>query len=311
MQHFRSLKDLHLQGAWLTIGAFDGVHLGHRALIEPFVAAAHAAGAPAVVLTFFPHPAVVLQGRRAPFYLSTPDEKAERLGALGVDVVITHPFNRRVAARSARDFMADLKVHLGLRMLWVGYDFALGRNREGDIPTLRRLGQEMGFEVRVVEAVRLDGEVVSSSRIRALLAAGEVQAANRLLGRPYEVPGRVVRGDGRGRRLGFPTANLKVWARRMVPGPGVYVARARLEDGRTFGAVVNIGVRPTFEVRPRAPRVEAHLLGFAGDLYGQCLTLAFLQRLREERRFPSPEALAEQIRRDVRRAEEVLAHGPQ
>ena len=310
MEHYRSLKGVRLQGAWLTIGAFDGVHLGHRALVEPFVAAAHAAGAPAVALTFFPHPSVVLQQQRTPFYLSTPDEKAELLGALGVDVVITHPFNRRVAAMSARAFVGELKAHLGLRMLWVGYDFALGRNREGDIPTLRRLGREMGFEVHVVEALRIDGEIVSSSRIRALLAAGEVEAANRLLGRPYRVSGRVVRGDGRGRSLGFPTANLRIWARRMVPAPGVYVARAHLEDGSTFGAVVNIGVRPTFEVRPKAPRVEAHLLGFSGDLYGRCLTLEFWQRLRGERRFPSPEALAAQIRRDVARAQEVLAHVP-
>jgi len=308
MEHYRSLDAVHLQGAWLTIGAFDGVHLGHRALVEPFAEAAHAAGAPAVALTFFPHPSVVLHKQRTPFYLSTPEEKAELLGALGVDVVITHPFNRRVAAMSAREFVRRLKTHLGLRMLWVGYDFALGRNREGDIPTLRRLGREMGFEVRVVDAVRVEGEIVSSSRIRALLAAGEVEAANRLLGRPYRVSGRVVRGDGRGRALGFPTANLRLWARRMVPGAGVYVARAFLASGEAYGAVVNIGVRPTFEVHPRAPRVEAHLLGFAGDLYGQCLTLEFWQRLRGERRFPSPEALAEQIRRDVARAQEVLAH---
>ncbi|HEY58508.1 MAG TPA: bifunctional riboflavin kinase/FAD synthetase [Anaerolineae bacterium] len=308
MQHYRSLEGVHLQGAWLTIGAFDGVHLGHRAIIEPFVAEAHAAGAPAVVLTFFPHPSVVLQRQQRPFYLSTPEEKAELLGALGVDVVITHRFNRRVAALSARAFMERLKAHLGLRMLWVGYDFALGRNREGDIPTLKRLGEELGYQVHVMEAVTLNGEVISSSRIRTLLSAGQVEEAARLLGRPYQVTGKVVQGDGRGRQLGFPTANLKIWARRMVPGPGVYVAQARLADGGTWGAVVNVGVRPTFEAQPRAPWVEAHLLGFQGDLYGRCLTLAFLHRLREERPFPSPEALAEQIRRDVRRAEEMLAH---
>ncbi|HIQ09175.1 MAG TPA: riboflavin biosynthesis protein RibF, partial [Anaerolineaceae bacterium] len=250
MQHYRSLEGVHLQGAWLTIGAFDGVHLGHRAIIEPFVAEAHAAGAPAVVLTFFPHPSVVLQRQQRPFYLSTPEEKAELLGALGVDVVITHRFNRRVAALSARAFMERLKAHLGLRMLWVGYDFALGRNREGDIPTLKRLGEELGYQVHVMEAVTLNGEVISSSRIRTLLSAGQVEEAARLLGRPYQVTGKVVQGDGRGRQLGFPTANLKIWARRMVPGPGVYVAQARLADGGTWGAVVNVGVRPTFEAQP-------------------------------------------------------------
>ena len=308
MQHYRSLDGVHLQGAWLTIGAFDGVHVGHQAIIEPFVAQAHAAGAPAVVLTFFPHPEVVLQRRRRPFYLSTPEEKADLLGSLGVDVVITHRFNRRVAALSARAFMERLKAHLDLRMLWVGYDFALGRNREGDIPTLKRLGEELGYRVHVVEAVTLKGEVISSSHIRALLSAGRVEEAARLLGRPYQVAGRVVPGDGRGRALGFPTANLKIWRRRMVPGPGVYVAQAQLADGRTWGAVVNVGTRPTFEIQPKPPRVEAHLLGFHGDLYGQCLTLSFLHRLREERRFPSPEDLAAQIRQDLRRAEEMLAH---
>ncbi len=308
MQHYRSLRGLHLQGAWLTIGAFDGVHLGHRAIIEPFVAEAHAAGAPAVVLTFYPHPSVVLRRQRKPFYLSTPEEKAELLGALGVDVVITHRFNRQVAALSARAFMERLQTHLGLRMLWVGYDFALGRNREGDIPTLRRLGETLGYQVRVVEAVRLDGEIISSSRIRRLLSEGDVEEAARLLGRPYRVPGKVVRGDGRGRLLGFPTANLKIWARRMVPGPGVYVARALLHNGSVWGAVVNVGVRPTFEVQPKAPQVEAHLLGFQGDLYGQCVRLDFLHRLREERRFESPEALVAQIRQDVARAQELLAH---
>ncbi len=305
MQHFTSLEPLHLSGAWVTIGAFDGVHRGHQALLRAFVTEAHAHAAPAVVVTFYPHPAEVLGNRPNPFYLSTPEEKAALIAGLGADVLITHPFNRQVARRRARDFMEDLQAHLGLRRLWVGYDFALGRNREGDIPALRRLGEALGYTLHVVEAYRLDGEVVSSSRIRKALAQGEVALAGRLLGRPYAVPGEVVPGDGRGRLLGFPTANLAVWPRRMMPAAGVYACWAETAAG-THPAVVNLGVRPTFEPHPAAPRLEAHLLDFSGDLYGQTLTLHFIARLRPEQRFPSAEALAAQIARDVAAARETL-----
>lgn len=307
MQHFTSLEPLRLQGAWVTIGAFDGVHRGHQALLRDFVAEARAHNAPAVVVTFYPHPAEVLGNRRNPFYLSTPEEKAALIARLGVDVLVTHPFNREVAQRSARDFMEDLHAHLGLRRLWVGYDFALGRHREGDIPTLRRLGEALGYTLHVVEAYRQDGMVVSSTRIRQALAAGDVALAARLLGRPYAVPGKVTRGDGRGRQLGFPTANLAVWPKRMMPAAGVYACQAEAA-GEVYPAVVNLGVRPTFERRAVAPRLEAHLLDFSGDLYGQTLTLHFIARLRPEQRFPSAEALAAQIARDVAAAREALQH---
>ncbi len=307
MQHFTSLEPLRLQGAWVTIGAFDGVHRGHQALLRDFVAEARAHNAPAVVVTFYPHPAEVLGNRRNPFYLSTPEEKAALIARLGVDVLVTHPFNREVAQRSARDFMEDLHAHLGLRRLWVGYDFALGRHREGDIPTLRRLGEALGYTLHVVEAYRQDGMVVSSTRIRQALSAGDVALAARLLGRPYAVPGKVTRGDGRGRQLGFPTANLAVWPKRMMPAAGVYACQAEA-GGEVYPAVVNLGVRPTFEQRPVAPRLEAHLLDFSGDLYGQTLTLHFIARLRPEQRFPSAEALAAQIARDVAAAREALQH---
>jgi len=309
MQHVTSLEPLHLQGAWVTIGAFDGVHRGHQALLRDFVAEAHQHHAPAVVVTFFPHPAEVLGNRQSPFYLSTPEEKAEYIAALGVDVLVTHPFDATIAQRTARAFMEDLHAHLGLRRLWVGYDFALGRNREGDIPALRALGQILGYTVHVVEAYRLDGEVVSSTRIRQALAAGDVALAARMLGRHYAVPGEVVRGEGRGRLLGFPTANLAVWPKRMMPAAGVYACWAEV-DGRRYAAVANLGVRPTFEQTPVAPRLEAHLLDFHGNLYHRTLTLEFVARLREERRFPSPEALAEQIQRDIAAAKTALAPAP-
>ncbi len=306
MQHYTSLAPLHLRNTWVTIGVFDGVHVGHQALLRDFVAEAHQHDAQAVVVTFYPHPAEVLGSVEVPFYLTSPEEKAARIAALGVDVLVTHPFDREVAQRSAYDFMADLHAHLGLRRLWVGYDFALGRHREGDIPTLRRLGQRLGYSLHVVEAYVLDGEVVSSTRIRQALYAGDVAGAARLLGRWYDVQGEVVRGDGRGRTLGFPTANLAVWPKRLIPKAGVYACYAEVA-GRVHPAVVNIGTRPTFASQAAPPRIEAHLLDFSGELYGQKLTLQFVARLRDERRFPSPEALAAQINRDIEVAREHLS----
>ena len=305
MEHVYDLSPLRLKGAWVTIGSFDGVHLGHRRLLSEFVAEAREAGAPAVVITFYPHPAEVLGKVREPFYLSTPEEKAALMADLGVDVVVTHPFNRDVARLSAEEFMERVRRHLGLRRLWVGYDFALGRNREGNIPTLRQIGERMGYTLVVFPPYEVDGEIVSSSRIRRALADGDVEKAARLLGRFYSVPGEVVRGDGRGRGLGFPTANLAVWEKRMVPASGVYAAFARVGD-KVYPAVVNIGVRPTFEERA-APRVEAHLLGYSGNLYGEKLTLEFVKRLRAERKFPSAEALRAQIEHDVAQAREILS----
>ena len=306
MRHYTTLASLNLPRAWVTIGSFDGVHRGHQQLLQNFVAEALHHNAPAVVVTFYPHPAEVLGNRRRPFYLSTPEEKAALIAALDIDILVTYPFNHQVARRRAVDFMTDLSAHLGLKRLWVGYDFALGRNREGDIPTLRRLGERLGYTVHVIEAYRLNGEIVSSSRIRQALAEGDVQLATRMLGRQYAVPGEVVRGDGRGRVLGFPTANLAVWPKRMLPAAGVYACFAEIENTTRYPAVVNIGVRPTFEQQPVAPRVEAHLLDFGGDLYGRRLILYFVARLRPERRFPSPQALASQIARDIAAARRVL-----
>ncbi len=305
MQHFRSLAPIHLNNTWLTIGSFDGVHRGHQQIIRKLTAGAHEQGASAVVLTFYPHPAEIVKGRQFPFYLSNPEEKADLLGALGVDVVITHPFNQEVMQTPARGFMARLHRHLGMRHLIVGHDFALGRGRGGDVEALRRIGAELGYTIEQIPPFTLDEQVVSSTRIRFALGAGKVEKAARLLGHPFTVGGAVVYGEQRGRTIGFPTANLEVWPMRVIPATGVYVCRTRV-NGIPFGAVTNIGVRPTFEADPVPPRVEAHLLDFDGDLYGQHLTLEFLARLRGERRFESVDALVTQIRRDVQAAREVL-----
>lgn len=306
MQHFRSLEKVSLNHAWLTIGVFDGVHRGHQTLIRNLTAGAHADGAPAVVLTFDPHPAAVLRPEQAPPTLTTPEERGALFAALGVDYVITHPFNHQVAALSAKDFLSRLKQHLGFQQFWVGHDFAMGHNREGDIPRLRELSAELGFQLHVVAPVSLDERPVSSSRIRALLAQGEVQQAAEMLGRPYQLIGEVIEGAGRGRTIGVPTANLAIPPNRALPARGVYACRAWVGDSRVE-AVTNIGYRPTFDNGPAHPSVETHLLDFSGDLYGQVIRLEFLSRLREERKFPHINALVQQIQNDIVQAREILA----
>jgi riboflavin kinase/FMN adenylyltransferase len=306
MQHHLSLDGVSLDDSWVTIGTFDGVHLGHQSIIQNLTGGAHRTGIPAVVVTFFPHPAVILRKREDPFYLTTPDERAALLGALGADIVITYPFTAEVAALSAYDFMARLKAHTGLSHLSVGYDFAMGRGREGNAARLREIGVELGYTLEETGQVLLDGEVVSSSVIRRMLMAGDIDQVNRFLGRPFQITGQVVRGDGRGRGIGIPTANLDVWAARAIPAAGVYVCRAQV-NGAMCGAVANIGVRPTFEDQPVPARVEAHLLDFDADLYHQDLPLQFIARLRDERRFANVQALVEQIHTDIAAARGVLA----
>ena len=306
MQHFWSLDGVHLVGAWLTIGSFDGVHLGHQRVVRELAAGAHKKGAPAVVLTFYPHPATVLRGYDYPFYLTTPEERANLLGQLGIDIVITHPFDENVAGTSARDFISSLHSHLNIQHLRVGHDFALGKDRGGNAEALKKLGLEMGYTLKRTEPLIVDDDVVSSSRIRFVLGAGQVDEAARLLGRNFSVAGKVELGDQRGITLGFPTANLAIWPEQAIPAAGVYVCRAEVQ-GQTWGAVTNIGVRPTFEFQSVPPRVEAHLLDFEGDIYGEPLRLEFLSRLRGEQRFPNVEALVAQIRLDSQKARQMLA----
>lgn len=306
MKHFQSLDLVNLEGVWLTIGSFDGVHRGHQEIINQLTVEAHMHGASAVVLTFFPHPATVIRGRDFPFYLTTPDEKAELIGELGVDIVITHPFDHNLAATPAVEFMSKLHHHLGLRHLQIGYDFALGRNREGSADKLAEIGKKFGYTVETIKPFKLDEHIVSSSRIRFLLGAGLVKDAARLLNRNYSVRGQVVTGDQRGQQIGFPTANLDIWKMRAIPAAGVYVCRVLIK-GNTYGAVANIGVRPTFETAPVPPRVEAHVLDFKGDLYGKTLELEFIDRLRGEQRFASVDDLVAQIHNDIKTTRLILA----
>ncbi len=305
MLHLWSLEGLSLEGSCLAIGTFDGVHLGHQEIIRHLMTKAKERGLPAVVVTFFPHPDRVLGKKEGRFYLSTPEERAELLGNLGVDVVLTHPFNVEVANLSAHEFLQQLKQKIAFRDLVVGYDFALGRGREGTVDRLAELSRDFDYTLHVIPPVQINGEVVSSSLLRTLLGEGNIQKVNLLLGRPFYLRGTVIRGDGRGRTLGIPTANLDILAERAVPLEGVYVCHALVNHQR-YGAVVNVGVRPTFEDHPVAPRVEAHILDFEADLYQETLALEFIDRLREERRFPSKDALVEQIHQDIFQARQLL-----
>lgn len=304
-EFYNTLDAVHLSGAWLTIGSFDGVHRGHQALVRRMVEEAHVSGRPAVVLTFFPHPSVVLGRIHNPFYLSSPEERANLLAGLGADVVITLEFNQAMSLLTATEFMQAIKEKLDLEQLWVGSNFALGRGRQGDVPALTRIGDELGYQVQVVSPIQVDGMLISSTQIRSWLAEGAVDQARSGLGRWYSVGGRVVHGDGRGRTIGIPTANLETWKERLLPANGVYAVWGWLEGERHPG-VANIGVRPTFEVQPTLPRLEVLLLDLSGDFYDQEMRVDFVAHLRSEQRFSSVQALLDQIELDKKAAREIL-----
>ncbi len=306
MQHFKSLDDVKLDDVWLTIGSFDGVHEGHQSIIRDLTEGAKDAGLPSVVITFFPHPAAILRGKNYPYYLSTPEEKADLLEELGIDTLITHPFNRKIANKSANDFILDIKKYMNIRHLQVGYDFAMGKDRDGDFSTLQNLGKQGGFSVEKSPPLEESGGLISSSRIRFLLGVGQVEETAQLLGRQYSINGLVEMGDQRGRTLGFPTANLSVWTEKIIPTAGVYACWAYTR-GKRWGAVTNIGVRPTFESSPVPPRVESHLFDFDEDIYGERIMLEFAARIRDEQRFSSIEDLIAQIRKDSETARNLLS----
>jgi riboflavin kinase/FMN adenylyltransferase len=294
----------------VTVGNFDGVHRGHQALVAAALARARASAGTAVALTFDPHPARVIDPARAPPALMTLEQKAEVLAGLGVDALAVVAFDAQRAAQPAEEFTRDVVAGaLAARAVVVGTGFRFGRGRAGDAALLGRLGAGLGFEVVPITPVEHGGAPISSTRIRERLEAGDVDEARALLGRPFFVDGRVVRGDGRGRTLGIPTANLDV-VNETLPARGVYAGWCRPADGGAgsrWPAVVNLGRRPTFGNRDTT--VEAHLLDQDLDLYGRLLRLEFAARLREERPFPGPEALLEQIRRDIARARPLLDEG--
>jgi len=304
-QHHRSLEAVSIENGWLTIGVFDGVHRGHQEIVRQLTAGAHANGAPAVLLTFSPHPALVLGGVEIKC-LTTPDERANLLADMGVDVVITYPFDKQTAALSPEEFMARLKEHTDLKKLFVGYDFSMGRNRAGNPARLTEIGYDLGYDVLPIAALQLDGQIVSSTLIRQQIGEGDVAEAAVRLGRNYMVSGAVIRGDGRGRTIGIPTANLDVPIEKAIPANGVYACWAWI-GGQKHKTVVNIGLRPTFNNGSVAPRVEAHLLDYDADLYDQTVSLEFVERLRGEQKFSGIEALVTQIKTDIGQAKDILS----
>lgn len=306
MQSYHSLialpNDLPIA---LTIGVFDGVHLGHQQLLSEIKARARALQGASAVLTFEPHPDEVLHPDRPRQALYSLGERQQLLAQQGIDQLLILPFDQALAQRSAEQFMTDLCHHMCLRELWIGHDFRLGYKGSGTFSVLQSLGTQLGYTVHPITATLVDGVPISSTRIRQQLIAGDVVGAAQSLGRLFSIQGPVVHGDHRGRKLGFPTANIETPPTQLLPADGVYACRVQIaEEGTWLPAVTNIGVRPTFGVLNRT--VEAHLLNWDGDLYGQALRVAFVARLRGEQRFPGIEALLAQIRQDVEQAQALL-----
>jgi riboflavin kinase/FMN adenylyltransferase len=293
----------------VTIGSFDGVHLGHQALINELVKTAHSHGEYAVVITFFPHPMVVLRNIPMPFYLTTPEEKKLLMAEMGVDALITLNFNQHLANLTAREFVTLLKDHLGMKELWIGQGFALGKNRQGNVETLEILGRELGFEVKVNELMQVGPYTISSSQIRQALAMGQVDKVAEMLGRLYRVTGKVVHGEGRGKGLGYPTANIEYDPFKLIPANGIYATWSWWKRKR-FPSVTNIGLRPTFNMGDLKPTIEPFFVDFDQDLYNETLTLEFLKYLRPEEKFTTVEDLKRRIQQDVEDANEVFSHAP-
>ncbi|UCC59687.1 MAG: bifunctional riboflavin kinase/FAD synthetase [Dehalococcoidia bacterium] len=291
------------RGTLLTVGVFDGVHLGHRQLIERLTSKAAQRNLLSGVVTFVYHPKAVLSPKTMLARLTTLEQRTTLLKSLGVDLVIPLTFNKEFAALTAREFVTLLQMHLLMRGLVIGPDFAMGRGREGNAASLTALGHELGFTVEVVEPMTLDGSIVSSTAIRGALSQGDMRTASKLLGRHFRLSGHVVGGTERGHALGYPTANIKVDPDQALPSDGVYATLAFLGD-RSYKSVTNIGVRPTFDGGERT--IEVFLMDFDGDIYGSELSIELADYLRGEVKFTSPQDLSEQIARDVEQAKSIL-----
>ncbi|HUC84273.1 MAG TPA: bifunctional riboflavin kinase/FAD synthetase [Candidatus Acidoferrales bacterium] len=282
----------------LAIGVFDGVHLGHQQIIRQTVADAHQHAALPVVVTFDRHPNAVVAPDRVPLQIYSGSQKLRAIAALGVEALLEITFDQPFSEKAGDRFVRELAEGFGkIHSICVGADFVFGHRRTGNVALLEKLGGELHYQVHGLAAVALDGQTVSSTRIRDLIRTGNLDAASQMLGRPYSICGRVVAGDGIGRQLGFPTANLET-GNLILPPNGVYSAAANLE-GRFFRAALNIGVRPTISSSPPKLRVEAHLVDFTGNLYGEELELEIGAKLRDEIRFSSPSELRERIKQDV------------
>jgi riboflavin kinase/FMN adenylyltransferase len=310
LKDLESLAGRSLSPLVLTIGVFDGVHLGHRALISGAVMAARERGFVAAVMSFDPHPDSVIFPQRPMLYLTDQADKAAYIAEIGADLLVIQPFTLEFSRTSAEDFITRLAQVADIREIHVGEDFAFGHKARGNVGFLREIGPKLGFQVKSLAPLEVDGEVVKSSRIRNLLLAGEVDEAARFLGRAHSLKGEVLHGDKRGRLLGFPTANLAIPDLFAVPGNGVYATMTTFldEEGKAREnprpSVTNIGTRPTFDNGVRS--VETFVLDWSGDLYGQRIRVEFIKRLREERKFAGIEAIRTQLTLDVENGRAAL-----
>lgn len=305
MKIIHNLEELTgpIDNAVVTIGNFDGIHLGHREIFRRVVRRSREVGGTSVVYTFVPHPLKIVAPEHAPALINTYPEKEKLIEASCIDVLICAPFTRELAELPAHRFVREILVEkIGLSHLVVGYDYLFGKDRSGDIQLLRRMGEYLGFTVEVLEPISTQGQVYSSTRVREMIRQGRVSEVVEVLGRHYTFEGKVVHGFGRGAKLGFPTANLKT-DKELMPRPGVYAVKVKRGDVLHDG-VLNLGQNPTFCAA--GSFIEVHLLDFEADLYGESLRVYFVERLRDEKCFDGPEALMAAIEEDIQRARILL-----
>ncbi|MCS6874361.1 MAG: bifunctional riboflavin kinase/FAD synthetase [Pyrinomonadaceae bacterium] len=306
MRIFHGINNASIaRGTVLTFGVFDGLHLGHQKIMQVVVERAREIKAIATVITFDPHPRAVLYPKSAPALLQTLDQRLAAFEVLGIQQAIVINFDKEFASMRAEEFIKNI-IHgrLQAREVYLGKGFAFGKNREGNIELLKKMSQELGFFADEVPEVSLRGQRISSSKIRELLLLGKVNLARRMLGRPYGIEGQVIQGDGRGRMLGFPTANL-LTKNRVIPKNGVYVT-ASLIEGKWLRSITNVGFRPTFHNSEDSPSIETHIFGFKDNLYGNVLRIRFLHRIRNEKKFSNIEELKSQIIKDINRAKKYF-----
>jgi len=301
---FHKLDPLTYSHSFISVGNFDGVHRGHRAIIKYMLWHAKVQEQPVIIITFFPNPSDYFDHHAEGFYLSAPDEKEDFLRGLGVDEVFTFNFDQNFASLTPEAFLSGLKDKFRLDVLVVGRDFALGKERKGTVPIIKSIGEELGFSVDMISPINFKGTEISSTEIRQRLDKGDVRAAATLLGRYYSVSGEVIHGSDRGKQIGLPTANIAHWQRKKLPAVGVYATNIILR-GKKHQSITNVGYRPTFENQD-LPNVETHILNFDGNIYGEKLTVQFIEKIRDEKKFSSVETFLNQIERDKATARKIF-----
>jgi len=299
------LNKNHSSPSRITIGSFDGLHAGHQTIIQRLVSDAHSHGQKAVLVTFFPNPAVFFKKIETPYYLTTNSEKTTLLQQFGIDQTIILPFNRELAQSSAEAFIVNLQQQVPFDNIYIGYDSHFGVNREGNSEKLKEFGKKYGFQVHVQEPIDFNASPISSSLIRTYVSEGNVTALYPLLNRWYSLLGDVTHGDGRGKRIGIPTANITYEPQKLLPPNGIYAARIRIDD-EVRPAAASIGFRPTFYETPTTKTVEAFILDWDQDIYGKTVVLEFVRRLRDEIQYENAQALTAQIQKDIQSTREII-----